>query len=115
MGFGCTALALINVSTYGQRTNLPSPPFVLTSRVRPHSDVTVSTSCEPGIHTGTESSLALLAISAASIGHIEWHDHPVPLFEQRDALTEVFYYTHILVPEGDSRLSRCAALVHVQI
>ena len=69
---------------------------VLTS-VRSHSHVSVRTSSETRIDTGTKSGLPFFAIAATTISDIEGHHDSVPFLQQSHSRTDFLDYAHILV------------------
>jgi hypothetical protein len=78
----------------------------LTTSIRAHGYVAISTSSKSRVNASAESSFALFAITAAAVCDVEGHDDTVPFFEKSDTLAELLNYSHIFMAWKDQQVRR---------
>lgn len=69
----------------------------LSSSIRAHCDITISTSGKSGVDTSAESSSSLFTVTASAISDVEGHDDSISFLQQRDTFTELFNDAHVLM------------------
>lgn len=75
----------------------------------------VCTSSEAGVDARAEGRLALLAVAAPAIRHVERQHDSVSLLEQRHTRSNLFNDAHVLVTKDQAGLGSSATLVHVEV